>query len=228
MQSHQRVLKPSLLIIEDNASLSKKLKARLDTIFDITQTPSIETAISLVDDTNFAVVLIDRSLPDGDGIELVKFLEKAHPHTRVCILSHKSSTAEKINGLKNGADIYLTKPTSPQEVKAHLQALLRRGKVYQGELLHRNDLYLDPERMVAFRNGIHVDLTPRETQLLAEFLQAPGGFLSKAQLLDFFWDLGVEAKPSLIHVTIQRIRTRLKTFRVTIKTHYGTGYQLLT
>lgn len=218
--------KPSLLIVEDNASLSNSLKLGLRPFFNVTQTPTINNALNLLQKDSYEAILLDRQLPDGDGLELVLALHNESPHTRICVLSNKSSTADKLQGLRSGADTYLVKPTSTKEVQANLQALLRRGRVYKGELLHFQDLFLDPDKMVAFRDSIHIELTNRETQLLSAFIQAPAGFLGKSQLQTLFWDLGIEASPSLIHVSIQRIRRRLEGIRVTIKTHYGSGYQI--
>jgi DNA-binding response OmpR family regulator len=220
--------KKTLLIIEDNPIQSDALRKGLRSIFNINQAPTLASAYSLlISKSPFDVVLLDRCLPDGDGIEILPFLEKHSPQTRVCVFSCRTCLPDKLACFENGADSYFPKPIVLPELRAQLLALLRRGRIFKDGSTLRGTLLLDVNHKKATRHDHDVLLTKRETQLLSAFLESPQCFLSKQELFEIYWQLGVEPKDSAIHMIMQRLRRKIETLQVTIQARYGVGYELL-
>ena len=219
--------KYTLLIVEDNAKLNQSIRALLQPFFAVTKAATIQQATALIEDNPpFDLLLLDRTLPDGDGLQLISTLETISPQTKICILSQRDKLAEKLYGFEQGADVYLCKPIHFQELRAQVIALTRRGRVYKNQLLERGSFVLDTASHSLTHLNHRLQLTLRESTIMAAFLDHPRGFLSKSQLFDLFWQLGHEPNSSVIHVTIQRLRRKLDPLQVTIQSLYGAGYQL--
>lgn len=220
------VEKPKLILVEDDAYYSKYLEDRLRLDFSVLQSPTIENSQIIIEDNFFDIAIIDRVLPDGDGLELLYYLERVAPQTRVLVLSAQASLCEKLHGLSSGADVYLTKPTHPDIIRAQAKALLRRGRIYQDQKMRYDDLTFHLDQNQVSRNSKNVILTKREGQILKAFLETPQCFLTKHQIHDIFWDNGGNANDSMLHVSIQRLRRRLEKVHIHINCQYGKGYQL--
>lgn len=218
--------KPTLLIVEDSSSLSSSLSIQCKRYYNVSQAPTIQGAFSLCADTTFDLVLLDRFLPDGDGTEILEYLNRHFPTTRVCLMSSAGELPDRIFGLNRGADAYLPKPFSPTEALAVLRALLRRNKLSDSSVLWRGEIELHLDRNVLVRGSDTVVLTPRETAFLTLFFQSTGNFLSRQQIQDWFWKNNLEATSAHIHVFAQRARKKLRQIRGTIVAHYGTGYEI--
>jgi len=221
------VTRHSLLIVEDNAKLSQSIRSQLRSNFSILQAPTLRQAFNLLEtQPPFDLILLDRTLPDGDGLDLISKLDEFYPQTRICVLSQRDALAEKMRGFDQGADVYLCKPIHLKELKAQVMALIRRGRVYHNHVIRCGPIRLDTSTHSLNYKGCELKLTQRESVIVGAFLDNPQHFLSSSQLFNLFWEIGHEPNPSLVHVSIQRLRRKIKPLQVTIHSHYGAGYQL--
>ena len=173
-----------------------------------------------------AVIVPDVTMPDLDGVSVVRRLRAGGIDVPVCILSARDEVDDRVAGLQAGADDYLVKPFAMEELVARLHALLRRGApVSAGAVLVAGDLRLDPARRVASRGGEALDLTRREFDLLEAFMRHPGLVLSRTQLLEQVWGYDWEADGNVVDVFVGYLRRKLGEPRV-IQTVRGVGFVL--
>jgi DNA-binding response OmpR family regulator len=187
------------------------------------------------------LAVLDLMLPEMDGLEVVRELRERSVRTPILMLSARGGLADRLRGLEDGADDYLPKPFSPAELVLRVKSILRRaeadahggrstieGAPDRQPLMHR-DLTVDPERYEVRRNGIPIELTRIEFQLLLALIQADGRVLSRDQLLDAVY--GREADEILertIDVHVRRLRDKLADDAETpryIATVRGVGYR---
>lgn len=219
----------SILLVEDNPALSTVLSALLRRKYATDQVATLSGAWNYVAEKpeGYDVILLDRILPDGDGLELIPILASEYPQTRICVLSHKDSLQEKLLGLQAGADCYLPKPFDPQELLANVEVLLRRAKRIPTDEWPLGEYRFNERRQQILGPNGQLDLTKRETQFLVAFLKAHEHRVSREQLLDVFWRKQPRNPSSSIHVNIQRLRRRLLPIGAEIRSLYGLGYQLI-
>lgn len=218
------------LIVEDDPNLNQALAQNFQKKGKVDQVTTLAGAFRFVAEyeRGYDVVVLDRTLPDGDGLELVPFLKKDFPQTTVCVLSGLTLEKEQVNGLREGADLYLCKPLSARVVGEHISAVRRPHLAQTQKVLAWKDLKLQAQNNSVAREDQQVLLTKRETQFLSSFLQSHLGEATHDQLLKHFWPRTAELSSGAVHVTVQRLRKKLKQLGVTIKVQYGAGYQLQT
>jgi DNA-binding response OmpR family regulator len=217
-----------VLLIEDNPSLSMALKRVLRSFCKIEQVPTLTGAFNHVAETSdpYDAVIIDRVLPDGDGLEFLEYIRTASPKTMVCVFSGKSDVGEKIIGLQQGADCYLAKPMSAQEFRWHFNALLQREHKEIGSVYSFGELQLDAQNQVLRCKHEQCQLTKREQQVMCLFLRQPQGRASLEQLENVFHHQPKNRPTAVVHVIVQRLRRKLKPLQFTLTSRYGAGYQL--
>jgi two-component system, OmpR family, response regulator QseB len=172
----------------------------------------------------YALVLLDLGLPRKGGLELLKELRRAGNRVRVLIVTARDAVADRVAGLDAGADDYLAKPFSLDELGARMRALLRRDIGREDNLLRHRELALDPVAHQATQAGRPVDLSAREFALLAALLERPGAALSRAQLEERLYPWGEEVESNAIEVHIHNLRKKLGA--EAIRTLRGVGYAL--
>ena len=220
--------KKNLLILEDNIPLNQAIRAQLSSHFSIFQATTLQQTYAFLDQpVHFHTAVIDRMLPDGDGLEILAYLQKESPDTNLCVLSQCDKVTECLRGFEKGADVYLCKPLSLQYLKAQVLALQKRGRLHQGEEIIYRGLTLNQETHFLSRNSKDILLTTRENDVMTAFIHSSQGFLSKSQLYNLFWQLGCEPSDGQIHVLMQRLRKKLRQLQVTIQSQYGAGYQMV-
>jgi DNA-binding response OmpR family regulator len=173
----------------------------------------------------YDLIVLDLGLPGKSGLEVLREWRAAGLATPVLILTARGSWAERIEGLKAGADDYLSKPFHPEELHLRLQALLRRahGLANQAELKAAG-LQLDERRQCVCRgDGPWIELTAAEFRLLRYFMLHPEQFLSKSRLADHLYDGENERDSNVIEVHVKRLRDKLG--REVIETRRGQGYR---
>ncbi|SUD85853.1 two-component response regulator [Stutzerimonas stutzeri] len=172
----------------------------------------------------YDLIILDLGLPGKPGLEVLRNWRARALATPVLILTARGSWAERIKGLKAGADDYLTKPFHPDELLLRIQALLRRshGLVNQ-PLLQAGGVELDEARQCCRRNGEDIQLTAGEFRLLRYFMLHPGQLLSKTQLTEHLYDGESERDSNVIEVHVNRLRGKLG--RELIETRRGQGYR---
>ena len=172
----------------------------------------------------YDLIILDLGLPGKPGLQVLREWRGAGMTTPVLILTARGSWAERIEGLKAGADDYLNKPFHPQELQLRIQALLRRahGLANQPQL-EAAGLSLDETRQTVRHNGCEVQLTAAEFRLLRYFMLHAGQLLSKSHLAEHLYDGENERDSNVIEVHVNHLRRKLG--REVIETRRGQGYR---
>jgi len=187
-----------------------------------------EEAVWMAGSTEYDVVLLDVMLPGLDGFEVCRRLRADGVWTPVLILTARDSVEDRVAGLDGGADDYLVKPFSFEELLARIRALARRGAAERPAVLAAGDLRLDPATRRVSRGGAEISLSPKEFALLETLMRRPGVALSRLQLLEHGWDSAYENRSNVIDVYIRYLRRKIdRPFGTdTIETVRGIGYRL--
>src|SRR5215211_6500387 len=202
---------PLVLVVDDEASVRQALERALRLEgFAVSTAAGGREALEQVAGRPPAVVVLDVTMPDLDGIQVVKRIRAAGLDVPVCILSARDEVDDRVAGLQAGADDYLVKPFALAELTARLHALLRRrGSEGTGPLVV-GDVVLDPRRHVAMRGGRDLELTRREFELLEVFARHPGQVLSRDQLLDQVWGYAADVETNVVDVFVGYVRRKLE------------------
>lgn len=175
----------------------------------------------------YDVLVVDRMLPGLDGLSMIKAVRAAKVKTPAIFLTSISGVDDRVEGLEAGSDDYLTKPFAFSELLARVNALARRPPVQdQKTVLRVADLELDIVRRQVTRQGLSIDLQPREFTLLEVLMRAEGRVLTRTMLLERVWDFHFDPKTSVVETHISRLRAKIdKPFDVTLlHTVRNTGY----
>lgn len=179
--------------------------------------------------TSYGAVILDLGLPDGDGLELLKQWRKAGFTVPVLILSARDAVQDRITGLNLGADDYLPKPFSLEELLARLRSLLRRQSAVKEAILEHRGIKLDLIGHTVHLSGQPIELTNREFALLELFMQNVGRILTRELICEKCWSSGRDNEPNVLDVYMSRLRAKFDTApgAPLFKTVRGVGYQLL-
>ncbi len=175
--------------------------------------------------TRYDVVVLDRDLPGMHGDQLCAELVGSGALTRVLMLTASGSVAERVEGLRLGADDYLPKPFAFDELVARVQALGRRATPVTPPVLKAADLELDPAKRAVTRGGTLIDLTNKEFGVLEELLRARGGVVSTEELLERVWDANTDPFTTIVRVTMRTLRMKIGQPAL-IETLVGAGYRI--
>jgi DNA-binding response OmpR family regulator len=202
---------PLVLVVDDEASVRQALERalRLEGFAVATAAGGIE-ALEAVAERPPEVVVLDVTMPDLDGVSVVKKLRADGVDVPVCILSARDEVPDRVSGLQAGADDYLVKPFAIAELSARLHALLRRRGTDGGGPQMAGDVVVDPRRHVATRAGRELDLTRREFELLETFVRHPGQVLSRDQLLEQVWGYATVVETNVVDVFVGYLRRKLE------------------
>jgi two-component system phosphate regulon response regulator PhoB len=223
-----------ILIVEDEKPIRDMIAFGLRRAgFDVLEAEDCVTARARVVDTNPDLMLIDWMLPDTSGLELTRWVKRneATSEVPVIMLTARAEEDDKVRGLEGGADDYITKPFSPRELVARIQAVLRRGQTAGAdEVLNADGLELDPGSHRVRGSGQDIPLGPREFKLLQFFMSHPERVYSRSQLLDRVWGGNVYVEERTVDVHIRRLRKALEpgSFDRFVQTVRGAGYRFST
>jgi two-component system, OmpR family, response regulator len=220
-----------ILVVEDDADtrdyLSKGLR---EAGYAVEATGSGREGLMHALDTGFDAMVLDRMLPDLDGLSLLRSARAAGIRTPAILLTAMSAIDERVRGLRSGADDYMVKPFSFEELSARLEALLRRPAELQPEetRLACADLELDLISRTARRGGRQIELLPREFQMLEYLMRRKGRVVTRTMLLEGLWDYRFDPKTNVIDVHISRLRRKIDAEGEAqlIRTVRGSGYTL--
>ncbi|MFC3527899.1 winged helix-turn-helix domain-containing protein [Paracoccus mangrovi] len=179
--------------------------------------------------SDFDVLVVDRLLPDLDGLSLVRTLRAAKNLTPAIFLTALGGVDDRIEGLNAGGDDYLVKPFAFGELSARINALARRPQMRDTEsTLSAGDLQMDLIRRTVTRNDLDIDLLPREFALLECLLRRKGRVQTRTMLLEAVWDLNFDPQTNVVESHISRLRAKVdKPFPTElIKTVRGAGYRI--
>ncbi len=218
-----------LLVVEDDVRMAAALLRglRYEGIVADVATGGAQ-ALGMARATEYDAVVLDVMLPDLDGFETCLQLRKEGVWAPIIMLTARDAVADRVRGLDQGADDYLTKPFSLAELLARLRALVRRGPVERPVVHQVGDLRLDPATRQVWRGDTEIALSAREFALLETFMRRPGQVLSQMQLLDAAWDLGYQQRSNVVEVYVRYLREKIdRPFGVaSIETVRGVGYRL--
>jgi two-component system OmpR family response regulator len=218
-----------ILVVEDEARLAALLARGLgEAGHEVTVRHDGPTGLAAVSAESFDAVLLDWMLPGLDGPGVLTVMRAAGILTPVLMLTARQEIPDRIAGLDAGADDYLCKPFSFDELLARVRALGRRGAVADGPELRVGDLRLDLDRREVHRGGIRVELTAREFDVLVLLARRAGKCVTRYQILSEVWDGETDLRSNVIDVYIATLRAKLdKPFgRASIETLRGVGYRL--
>jgi two-component system OmpR family response regulator len=216
-----------VLVVEDEAALADAVARGLRR-----DGMAVDVAYDGVDGhekatvTRYDVIVLDRDLPGMSGDELCRQLAAEGALTRVLMLTASGTVADRVEGLSLGADDYMAKPFSLQELEARVRALTRRGLGTASAVIKHGPLTFDATGRVAYINDQMIELSARELSLLEVLLQRAGRLVSKDQLVERLCEWGEEVSNNAIEVYIHRLRKKIEQGPIRIATVRGLGYCL--
>ncbi len=218
-----------LLVVEDDPALRTQIQQQLHTEgFAVDLAPNGREGLFLGQENPYDLAIIDLGLPDLDGVSLIRTL-RAESHTYpILILTARSAWQDKVEGLEAGADDYLTKPFHPEELRARLNALLRRASGLASSVIEAGPIVIDTTARRVTLNGEPVTLTGYEYQALAYMALNSGKVVSKTELTEHLYDQDFDRDSNVIEVFIGRLRRKLDpdgSLKL-ITTQRGLGYCL--
>ena len=220
-----------ILLVEDERNIASFIERGLHEFgHTVSVTHDGTTAWELLQHEAFDLLVLDIIMPGINGLDLCRqYRQKEGYQTPVIMLTALGTTEDIVKGLDAGADDYLVKPFSFQELEARIKALLRRsGNESVHMALRCGDLVLDPPSHRAIRNGQVIDLTVKEYRLLEYFIQNQGTALSRMNLLKNVWDKDFDTNTNVVDVYVNYLRTKIdKDFEPKlIHTVVGVGYMM--
>ena len=224
----------TILIVEDEPSIVTLIKYNLEKAGFLTDVVyNGEDAIKKIEKSTFDLIVLDLMLPKMDGMEVCKTIRKNNNYIPILMLTAKDDEYDKIYGLEMGADDYLTKPFSPKELIARINAILRRTEQRSENVaplvLEVGDIKVHPDRFEAFFKGDPLELTRKEFELLVYLIQHKGQILSREQLLSSVWEYDFVGDTRIVDVQVSHLRDKFETDSKNptyIKTVRGFGYKL--
>lgn len=219
-----------ILVVEDEPALSdsivKYLRAE-DYLCDVAAT--CKQALDKIDDFDYDCILLDITLPDGNGIQILREVRAQGKIDGVLIISARNSLDDKVSGLKLGADDYLPKPFHLSELGARVAAIIRRKKFAGNNLVRVNEISIDSQAKTVLVNDKPIDLTRKEYQLLLYFISNRGRVISKNAMVDHLWgdEGGMNENFDIIYTHIKNLRKKLTEAGCGDYIHsvYGMGYK---
>ena len=208
-----------VLVLEDESSIRGFIVINLERAgYEVLEAESGEEALEkLAANPDTRAVLLDIMLPGIDGIEVCRRIRMTDPHIGVIMLSARSQEMDKVTGLMSGADDYMTKPFSPAELTARVDALLRRmgdsipaAPEPKQEELVQPPFRLNQTNRTLEKNGARVKLTQVEYAIVKLFMENKGKALSREEILDTVWGHGYFGEPKIVDVNVRRLRIKLE------------------
>ena len=222
-----------VLVLEDEASIRGFIDINLRRAgYDVVEAASGEEALErLKENPDIRVALLDIMLPGIDGFEVCRRIRATNTRIGIIMLTARSQEMDKVTGLMTGADDYVTKPFSPAELTARVDALFRRSggeiPVQSGEI-HQPPFLLNTRNRTLEKNGVRIKLTQVEYSIVRYFMENPGKALSREEILDTVWGRDYFGELKIVDVNVRRLRLKIEDNvqnPVYITTVWGYGYK---
>jgi two-component system, OmpR family, response regulator PrrA len=219
-----------VLVVDDDAHIRQALERALRLEgFAVSTAVGGGEALEAIEQTPPAVIVLDVTMPDPDGVAVTRRLRGQGNDVPICILSARNGVGDRVAGLQAGADDYLVKPFAMEELIARLQALIRRRPEHAGAVARTvGAVRVDPSARQAWIDDVELELTGREFDLLDTLAQHPGMVLSREQLLEQVWGYTFDVQTNVVDVFVGYLRRKLEADgreRV-LKTVRGQGFVL--
>lgn len=228
-----------ILVAEDEAAIREFIVINLRRAgYDVTQACDGARALELyeLNEGDFDIALLDIMMPNVDGLEVCKQLRQKSPGIGIIMLTAKSQEMDKVSGLMMGADDYITKPFSPTELVARVDAIHRRvvlnsevaSKPASNNVIELGKFRLDRRSRTLTKDGNFIELTQVEFQLMEYFFTNPGAALSRTDILNKVWGIEYLGEEKIVDVNIRRLRMKIEDDPSTPKnlaTIWGVGYK---
>lgn len=218
-----------VLLVEDDEKMADMVRRGLASEnIAVDVAASGEEALWRVDSDIHSVVVLDVMLPGIDGVETCKRMRAADVWTPILMLTARDTVGDRVTGLNSGADDYLAKPYSFEELLARVHALARRDSGPRPVVLAIGDLRLDPMSHQVWRGEQEIEVTTREVAILEAFMRRPGRIISRYELLELAWQGNIDQRSNVVEVAVRRLRDKVdRPFGVeSIETIRGAGYRL--
>ncbi|MFD1949719.1 response regulator transcription factor [Sphingomonas arantia] len=201
---------PRILLIEDDAGTANEIALELAASgYAVTHRTNVAEALAAVRDADVDLLIVDRQLPDGEGLDLIARMRAEGRRTPALVLSALGSLDDRVRGLRAGGDDYLPKPFALVELVARVQALLRRPNETRENRLIVGPLDLDLLAGRGTRAGRALDLLPRELKLLDYLVRRPGRIVTRSMLLQDVWGYTFEPNSNVVDVHMGRLRRKV-------------------
>lgn len=219
-----------ILLIEDELKIANALNRGLrQENYTVEVCNDGDSGLSAALHDEYDIMIIDRMLPGKEGVEIIKEVRKAGVKTPIIVLTAKGQIRNRVEGLNAGADDYMVKPFSFEELLARIRALLRRPSDTVDNVLKVGDLTMDTSRLEVRRNGKRIKLTSTEYALLEYMMRNVGHTLSKDKIIGHVWDFDADILPNTVEAYIGSLRRKVdKPFKgpQLIHTLRGFGYRI--
>jgi DNA-binding response OmpR family regulator len=218
-----------ILLVEDEPRLVESLRAVLERErFIVDHAGGLEAAREASRSGTFDLVLLDRTLPDGEGLSLLPVLRAGNPGIHVIVLSARDGVNDRVAGLDGGADDYLTKPFSVDEMLARIRAVRRRPAELAGAKIHAGTVAFDLAHEEVEVDGVRIDLPRRELRVLAALIKRRGRTVQREALENAVFGFDDEIQSNTLDSHVSRLRRRLSAAGARIEIHAirGVGYLL--
>src|SRR6266849_9369619 len=218
-----------VLVVEDEVRTAALLRRGLSEAgYSVDIAVDGPDAVWRASEFSYDAVVLDVMLPGYDGVEVCRRLRDRGRWSPVLMLTARGDLAARVRGLDSGADDYLAKPFSFDELFARLRALIRRGQRERPAVLQVGDLRLDPATRQVWRGEVELDLSPKEFSLLELFLRHPGQVLTRTRILEHAWDYAYDGGSNVVDQYVGYLRRKVdRPFGLTqLETVRGVGYRL--
>lgn len=219
----------TILLVEDNNGLGAAIAQALGAVrYKVDWRRNIEAALDPAFDPGTELLVLDRGLPDGDGLEFLRQLRSEGVATPVLVISERGAIHDRVAGLDAGADDYLVKPFAFAELVARCRALLRRPREVEIEPVRLGNLLLKPDTLELSVHGAPLAISRREGQLLVALLRRQGRVCTRSYLEGALYDPADAVSPNALETSISRLRALLASANasVELRTVRGVGYAL--
>lgn len=216
-----------LLLIEDDPLIARELKLRWDDgPWVVSHVPRLDAADAALAAGAYDLILLDLGMPDGDGIVWLKALRARDARMPVMVLTARDRVAERVTGLRAGADDYLVKPYAADELDARIDVLLRRTHPDRDRVIRFGPMSVLAEDFGAYLDGEPFELAPREFEVLRLLISRAPRLVPKRSIVDALSMSNQEINDTAAELYVSRLRKRLEGSGIEIRTMRGVGYQL--
>ena len=216
-----------ILVVEDDKKVASFIKKGLtEEHYAVDVAYDGEDGLYWAKQNDYDIIILDIMLPKKNGMKVCKELRDSNVNTPIIMLTAKDTLKDKISGLNEGADDYLTKPFSFEELLARIRALLRRNQQYKAEILKVADLEFDPLNRKVTRAGKKITLSGKEYSLLEYLMRNKGKVVKETMIIEHVWDRNFDSFSNVVNVYIHHLREKIDQgfSKKLIHTVRGVGY----